>query len=70
MESKSQNEITSVHITVHVAPENAAKYLNIFKDVFAVISAEPELRYMEVYQALDNPGIISWVENWFVLFHS
>lgn len=60
----SESQTTSVHITVYVAPENAEKYLEIFKDVFATISAEPELRYMEVYQALDNPGTISWVENW------
>ncbi|KAI0896610.1 hypothetical protein F4806DRAFT_433210 [Annulohypoxylon nitens] len=55
---------TSVHVTVHVAPENVEKFLAAFKKIFDVVAAEPECLFFEVYKSAEEPGKISWVENW------
>ncbi|KAI0881783.1 uncharacterized protein GGS22DRAFT_171867 [Annulohypoxylon maeteangense] len=55
---------TSVHVTVHIAPENVEKFLAVFKEVFDVVAAEPDCLFFEVYRSAEEPGKISWVENW------
>ncbi|KAI1207254.1 uncharacterized protein F4807DRAFT_192653 [Annulohypoxylon truncatum] len=55
---------TSLHVTVHVAPENVEKFLAAFKEVFDVVAAEPDCLFFEVYKSAEEPGKISWVENW------
>ncbi|KAI1371970.1 hypothetical protein F4677DRAFT_275759 [Hypoxylon crocopeplum] len=55
---------TSLHVTVHVAPENVEKFLAAFKAIFDVVAAEPECLFFEVYRSVEEPGKISWVENW------
>ncbi|KAI1090014.1 hypothetical protein F5B19DRAFT_350823 [Rostrohypoxylon terebratum] len=55
---------TSVHVTVHVAPENVEKFLAAFKKIFDVVAAEPECLFFEVYKSAEEPGKISWIENW------
>lgn len=54
----------SLHVTVHIAPENVDNFLAAFKTIFDVVSAEPECVFFEVYRAPDQPGKLSWVENW------
>ena len=54
----------SLHISVHVAPENADKFLAALKPVIDSVSAEPECTFFEVYQDPEDPGKLSWVENW------
>ncbi|KAI1345088.1 hypothetical protein F5Y15DRAFT_410766 [Xylariaceae sp. FL0016] len=51
-------------ITVHVAPEDATRFLEAFKPVFDLVVAEPECLFFEVYRSAEEPGRISWVENW------
>ncbi|KAI1186932.1 hypothetical protein F5B17DRAFT_401643 [Nemania serpens] len=54
----------SLHVTVYVAPENVVPFFAAFKPVFEKVIAEPECLYFEVYQDPDEPGTVSWVENW------
>ncbi|KAI1805192.1 hypothetical protein F4811DRAFT_236894 [Daldinia bambusicola] len=54
----------SLHVTVHIAPENVEKFLAAFKPVFDVVAAEPECLFFEVYKSPEDPGKLSWVENW------
>ncbi|KAI1467860.1 uncharacterized protein F4812DRAFT_459144 [Daldinia caldariorum] len=54
----------SLHVTVHIAPENVEKFLASFKPVFDVVTAEPECLFFEVYKSAEEPGKLSWVENW------
>ncbi|KAI2624910.1 hypothetical protein GGR54DRAFT_541197 [Hypoxylon sp. NC1633] len=54
----------SLHVTVHIAPENVERFLAAFKDIFDLVSAEPECSFFEVYKSVEEPGKISWVENW------
>ncbi|KAI0597292.1 hypothetical protein F4775DRAFT_560600 [Biscogniauxia sp. FL1348] len=54
----------SLQVTVHVAPENVDKFLAAFKPVFDKVAAEPECMFFEVYRSPEEPGKISWVENW------
>ncbi|KAI1502917.1 hypothetical protein F5X99DRAFT_147703 [Biscogniauxia marginata] len=62
--SYSGPEGMSLQVTVHIAPENVDKFLAAFKPVFDKVAAEPECLFFEVYRSPDEPGKISWVENW------
>ncbi|KAI8959872.1 hypothetical protein F5Y11DRAFT_287692 [Daldinia sp. FL1419] len=54
----------SLHVTIHIAPENVEKFLVAFKAIFDVVSAEPECLFFEVYKSVEEPGKLSWIENW------
>ncbi|KAI1177136.1 hypothetical protein F4777DRAFT_216338 [Nemania sp. FL0916] len=54
----------SLHVTVYIAPENVDRFLAAFKPVFNKVVAEPECLFFEMYQSPQEPGKISWVENW------
>ncbi|KAI1751698.1 hypothetical protein F4782DRAFT_175518 [Xylaria castorea] len=54
----------SLHVTVYIAPENVNRFLAAFKPVFNKVVAEPECLFFEMYQSPQEPGKISWVENW------
>ncbi|KAI1759646.1 hypothetical protein GGR53DRAFT_131736 [Hypoxylon sp. FL1150] len=54
----------SLHVTVHIAPQNAERFLAAFKAIFDVVAAEPECTFFEVYRSPEEPGKFSWVENW------
>ncbi|KAL4780398.1 hypothetical protein BJX76DRAFT_360893 [Aspergillus varians] len=54
----------SVHGTVTIAPENLPKFMEAFQPLYDQVAAEPECTFFEVFQQPDNPGVISWVENW------
>jgi len=57
----------SLHATVQIAPENVTSFLEWGKQIVAVVTAEPLCHFFELYQSVEDPGVISWVENWFVL---
>ncbi|KAI5923130.1 hypothetical protein F4810DRAFT_670514 [Camillea tinctor] len=63
-QSYPQSEGMSLQVTVHIAPENVDKFLAAFKPVFDKVAAEPECLFFEVYRSPEEPGKISWVENW------
>ncbi|KAH7394307.1 hypothetical protein BKA66DRAFT_438668 [Pyrenochaeta sp. MPI-SDFR-AT-0127] len=54
----------SVHVSVTVAPENAQKFLELFRSIYETVSAEPECVFFEVYQNPATPGEFKFVENW------
>ncbi|KAI0414065.1 hypothetical protein F5X98DRAFT_378087 [Xylaria grammica] len=54
----------SLHVTVYIAPENVERFLAAFKPVFNKVVAEPECLFFEMYQSPQEPGKISWVEDW------
>ncbi|PPJ51832.1 hypothetical protein CBER1_09758 [Cercospora berteroae] len=54
----------SLHVTVHIAPENLEAFYAAMIPVFDVVAAEPECLYFELYQDPTSPGTLSWVENW------
>ncbi|KAI1363057.1 hypothetical protein F5Y08DRAFT_253805 [Xylaria arbuscula] len=54
----------SLHVTVYIAPENVDRFLAAFKPAFDKVVAEPECLFFELYQSPQEPGKLSWVENW------
>ncbi|KAI0205566.1 hypothetical protein F4808DRAFT_455792 [Astrocystis sublimbata] len=54
----------SLHVTVNVAPKNITPFFEAFKPVYEKVIAEPKNLFFEVYQSVDFPGKITWVENW------
>jgi len=55
----------SLQGTVYVARENADKFLEAFQAVFKLVVAEPDCVFVEVFQSQEDPGTISWVEDWY-----
>ncbi|KAL4864735.1 hypothetical protein BDV12DRAFT_200813 [Aspergillus spectabilis] len=54
----------SIHMTVHIRPEDVPKFYEVFRPVFEKATAEPDCTFFELYQSPNEPGTISWVENW------
>ncbi|RAL10246.1 putative quinol monooxygenase [Aspergillus homomorphus CBS 101889] len=54
----------SLHVTVHISPENLPKFWEAMHPVYEKVIAEPECTFFEIYQSPENPGTLSWVENW------
>ncbi|KAL1986003.1 hypothetical protein VTN96DRAFT_7138 [Rasamsonia emersonii] len=54
----------SLHVSITIAPENVPKFFEAFKPVYDKVIAEPECTFFEVHQSPDEPGVLSWVENW------
>ena len=54
----------SLHVTVYIDADNVSKFFEAMDTVFDKVSQEPELLYFEIFQDPENPGTISWVENW------
>ncbi|GAQ02942.1 hypothetical protein ALT_0263 [Aspergillus lentulus] len=54
----------SLHMTVYIDPANLPTFWKAFKPVYEAVIAEPECTFFEVYQDPENPGAITWVENW------
>jgi len=59
----------SLHATIQIAPENVTSFLEWGKQIVAVVTAEPLCHFFELYQSIEDSGVISWVEDWFVLSH-
>jgi quinol monooxygenase YgiN len=60
----NSTESLSLHMTVYIRPENLGKFWEAFKPLYDNVIAEPECTFFEVYQSPEDPGTISWVENW------
>ncbi|RYC62613.1 hypothetical protein CHU98_g3596 [Xylaria longipes] len=54
----------SLHVTVYIAPENVGRFFAAFGPVYSKVIAEPECLFFTVYQTPEEPGKISWVEDW------
>lgn len=54
----------SLHVTVFLAADNVPRFLEAYKPVFDKVVAEPECTFFQVYQSPEEPGTLSWVENW------
>ena len=54
----------SLHVTIYIDADNVPKFFEAMNTVFDKVSQEPELLYFEIFQDPENPGTISWVENW------
>jgi quinol monooxygenase YgiN len=65
MASNSQG--ISLQITVHIAAENLSKFREAFKPVYDNVIMEPDCTYFEVFHSHEEPGTLSWIENWFAL---
>jgi hypothetical protein len=64
--SSSNGHGISLQVTVYLAPENVPKFLEYFKPVFDNVTAEPKCKFFELYQSAEEPGTLSWVEDWYV----
>ncbi|CAM1501504.1 Fc.00g034880.m01.CDS01 [Cosmosporella sp. VM-42] len=54
----------SLHVTIHINPDNVPKFLEYFKPAYDAVVAEPECTFFEVYQSPEDPGTLHWVEDW------
>ncbi|OOQ87806.1 hypothetical protein PEBR_16590 [Penicillium brasilianum] len=54
----------SLHVTVYIDPANLPKFFKYLKPVYDAVIAEPECRFFELYQSPEDPGTLSWVEDW------
>ncbi|KAI1749112.1 hypothetical protein F4782DRAFT_533728 [Xylaria castorea] len=54
----------SLHATVYIEPKNVNRFFDAFKPVFDKVIAEPECMFSEVYRSQEEPGKITWVEDW------
>ena len=54
-----------LHVTIHIDPSNVDKFFEHFKKVYDNVVAEPQCRLFEMYQDPENPGTLSWVEDWY-----
>ncbi|KAK7917308.1 hypothetical protein PG985_010916 [Apiospora marii] len=54
----------SLHVTVHIAPENWPQFKAAIQPVYEKVIREPECVFFEIYRSPDDPGTITWVENW------
>ena len=54
----------SLQVTVYFKPEDIPKFFEAFKPIFDEVSADPDCLYFEVFQDTEDPGKISWIENW------
>ena len=60
----SIDEGFSLHVTIYIDPSNVEKFFALFKPVYDKVIKEHECLFFEVYQDLQNPGTVRWVENW------
>lgn len=54
----------SLQVTVYFKQEDVPKFFEHFRPIFEKVSAEPECVYFELFQDTEDPGKISWIENW------
>lgn len=55
----------SLHVQITIDPKNVQAFFDAFEPAYKNVVAEPECTYFEVFQSLEDPGTISWVENWY-----
>ena len=54
----------SLQVTVYFRPDDLPTFWEAFKPVFDKVWAEPEIVHFEVFEDPNEPGKLSWVENW------
>lgn len=54
----------SLQVTIHIKEENVPKLFKEMETVYHKVIADSECVYFELFQDPENPGTISWVENW------
>ncbi|KAK4186127.1 hypothetical protein QBC35DRAFT_502123 [Podospora australis] len=54
----------SLHATIQIAPQNVTRFIEYAKDIVATVIQEPLCHFFELYLSAEEPGVISWVENW------
>ncbi|KAL2797812.1 hypothetical protein BJX66DRAFT_82927 [Aspergillus keveii] len=54
----------SVQMTAYMDPKDLPQFWELFRPVFEKVVAEPHCTFFEVYQSPEDPGTISWIENW------
>lgn len=60
----TSNPSISLHVQIKIDPKNVPAFFEAMKPVFDKVVAEPNLTFFEIYQSIEDPGTISWVENW------
>ncbi|EED12005.1 hypothetical protein TSTA_000770 [Talaromyces stipitatus ATCC 10500] len=58
------SESISLQVTVWISPGNVPKFFEALRPVYEKVIAEPECTFFEYYEDPEEPGRISWVENW------
>lgn len=61
------SESISLQVTVWISPENVPKFFEALRPVYEKVIAEPECTFFEYYEDPEEPGRISWVENWYAI---
>ncbi|TDZ19933.1 hypothetical protein Cob_v007038 [Colletotrichum orbiculare MAFF 240422] len=61
--SASKPEL-AFQVTIHLAPEDVDKFLEISRPAFERIKSEPGLTFFELYRSPEDPGALSWSEKW------
>ncbi|KAF2026163.1 hypothetical protein EK21DRAFT_74805 [Setomelanomma holmii] len=56
--------ITSIHVTIRVAPADAPAFLAALKRAHTVVATLPEHVSFELYQHPNEPGTYKYIENW------
>lgn len=56
----------SLHVTIYIDRSNVSEFFKHFEPVYKAVIAEPRCLSFEVFQSPEDPGTISWVENWYV----
>lgn len=59
----------SVHATITIDPADVPAFYKLLKPVYDDVIAEPECTLFEVYENPNNPGEISYVQNWCAVPH-
>ncbi|KAL2822098.1 hypothetical protein BJX63DRAFT_427443 [Aspergillus granulosus] len=54
----------SIQMNAYLDPKDLPQFWELFEPVFKKVIAEPHCTFFEVYQSPEEPGTISWVENW------
>ncbi|KAI1733787.1 hypothetical protein F4680DRAFT_440541 [Xylaria scruposa] len=55
---------TSVHVTIHVAPESVDRFFVAFERFYQNVIREDECLSFQMYRNPAKPGNIVWVEDW------
>lgn len=54
----------SLHVKFHIDPAKVDAFFEALKPAYDAVCAEPECIFFEVYQSMEEPGVIKFVENW------
>lgn len=57
----------SLHVQVTIDPKDVPAFVEAMTPIFDIVTAEPNCTFFEIYQSMEDPGTISWVENWSVV---